>query len=473
MRILTKSSARKASQLTLAAACLTTFAFVAPAAPQLASVEVGEEFSGGETTVFDATRLAFSLSARNLREEHRSSFFVGNSFFNENWVVAPASAKGRDGLGPLFNIRSCSGCHFKDGRSRPPGPDQPMGGMLLRISVPGQAANGGPLGHPIYGDQIQGRAIPGVPPEADVLVRYQTLPASYADGEKYELRKPEFVFQKLGYGPLPDTLLMSGRTAPHMMGLGLLEAVPASTLRSFADPYDKDADGISGKINRVWDVKKKRKVPGRFGWKAEQPTVLQQTAAAFLGDIGVSSSLFPGDNHSTKQTEAAAKPNGGVPEVSDKILNAVASYSRTLAVPARRDWTKPKVLRGKQLFTEANCIACHIPKMKTGDWKEFPELSQQTIRPYTDLLLHDMGDGLADGRPAFAANGREWRTPPLWGIGLIPKVNGHSFLLHDGRARNLDEAILWHGGEAETSRDSFKKMPREDRQALIAFLQSL
>ena len=434
---------------------------------------LGGEMLGGEGTVIEDSRHAFSLRARNLSPRHRSDFFVGNSFFNENWIVAPASAEGRDGLGPLFNVRSCSGCHFKDGRSQPPPLGEPMTTMLLRISVPGTNSVGGPLPHPVYGDQIQGRAIPGVTPEADVLVHYEELPGAFPDGEPYSLRMPRFELRNPGYGPLPDNLLMSGRTASHMVGLGLLEAITEDDLLRLADPEDTDGDGISGKVNQVWDVTRKKQVPGRFGWKAEQPTVLQQVAGAFVGDIGITSSIFPDENHTIAQEEAATKPTGGSPEVSDKILNAVTTYSRTLAVPAQRDWDNPAVVKGLRLFREIGCASCHTPDWTTGDWPEFPELSGQRIHPYSDLLLHDMGEGLADGRPAFEASGSEWRTPPLWGIGLIETVNGHTFFLHDGRARNLTEAVLWHGGEAMDSRDRFKALEKSDRSALIKFLRSL
>ena len=435
--------------------------------------EPDEELAGGDTTVFDATRNAFNLPAPNLSVEHRTAFFVGNSFFNQNWVTPPASTAGRDGLGPLFNARSCSACHFKDGRSRPPEAGDPMTTMLLRISIPGRGEHGQPLPDPTYGGQLQGRAILGVPPEGDAYVKYVEVSGRLADGQEYSLRQPDYSIRNLGYGPLARELMISPRVAPAMVGMGLLEAVPEETLRALADPEDRDGNGISGRINFVWDKASGKKMPGRFGWKAEQPTVLQQAATAFVQDIGITPSLMPEENYTAGQGICAKQPHSQSPEASDKILNNVVSYSRTLAVPGRRNWTDPLVLRGKALFGEADCAACHVPKLSTGAWPEFPELSRQTIRPYTDLLLHDMGDGLADNRPAFDASGREWRTPPLWGIGLVSKVNGHTFFLHDGRARNLLEAILWHGGEAEAARERFRRFSQEERDALVAFLDSL
>lgn len=437
------------------------------------SASPGDTLSGGDGTVFDETRNAFTLPARNLREEHRPAFFVGNSFFNQNWLIAPASVDGRDGLGPLYNARSCSTCHFKDGRGQPPGPDEALSTMLMRISIPGADAHGGPLPDPVYGDQIQGQAIPGAPKEADVFVHYDEVAGAYADDEPFSLRRPTYRVTNLGYGPMASDVLMSPRVSPAIVGMGLLEAVPAATLHRLADPDDVDRDGISGRLNQVWNVVTRRQDIGRFGWKAEQPSVLQQTAAAFVGDIGITSPVFTQENHTSRETAATLLRSGGDPEVSDAIFRDVVLYSRSLAVPAARLGDDPVRLRGRDLFAAARCSACHVTELRTGHGSELAEFADQTIHPYTDLLLHDMGDGLADNRPSFAATGREWRTAPLWGLGLVSKVNGHTFLLHDGRARNAAEAILWHGGEAAPSRESFRTMPKNDRAALLAFLDSL
>lgn len=417
----------------------------------------------GQTTVADASREAFSKPIPNLQGERRAPFFVGNSFFNQNWVAAPASTAARDGLGPLFNTRSCSTCHFKDGRGAPPEADQPLTTMLLRISIPGTDSRGGPNPDPIYGSQIQPKSLPGIPPEAEALVTYENRDGTFADGETYSLRHPKYHLNNPGYGPVAPDLLMSPRVSPAVIGLGLLE----NAVLGREDPDDRDGDGISGRFNRVWNHETQGMSVGRFGWKAEQPSVLQQVAAAFQGDMGLTTPLLTDENHTAAQD--ARLPNGGSPEVSDPIFKSVVYYCRTLAVPAPRN--SPE--RGRQLFGQLQCAACHTPELTTGNWPEFPELSGQTIQPYTDLLLHDLGEELGDGRPVFTADGREWRTPPLWGIGLIPKVNGHSYLLHDGRARNLTEAILWHGGEAQASKENFRTLPKADRQALIQFLESL
>jgi len=429
--------------------------------------------SGGAATVFDETHDAFSLPAPILSEEHHRSFFVGNSYFNQNWVSAPSSVETRDGLGPLFNARSCSGCHFKDGRGRPPEPGGAMVTELLRISVAGRGPHGEPVPEPVYGDQVQGSALPQVPAEAEVHVDFDVLPGAFADGEHYELRKPRIRLEHLGYGPMSSAVLMSARVAPAMIGLGLLEAVPVSALRNLADPDDRNHDGISGRLNMVWDAVHHAPAVGRFGWKAEQPTVLQQSAGAFLGDMGLTSWIFPRDDHSQLEHECDALPNGGSPEVGEDILRHVALYARSLGVPARRHAADASVVRGGELFMKAGCARCHVPTLHTEPLADMPEVGGIEIHPYTDLLLHDMGEGLSDDRPTFEAEGREWRTPPLWGIGLVRRVNQHTFLLHDGRARDASEAVLWHDGEGRAAREAFVRMNHGDRESLLAFLESL
>jgi CxxC motif-containing protein (DUF1111 family) len=389
-------------------------------------------------------------------------------------VTAPSSTTGLDGLGPTFNASSCSSCHFKDGRGAPPaGPDEPFLGLLLRLSIPGQDAHGGPLDEPAYGGQFNHRAILGVPAEGTSAVAYEEVPGAFADGTPYSLRRPTYRLADLAFGPIDPAVLLSPRTAPFMIGLGLLEAVDEAAILALADEDDADGDGISGRPNRVWDPKTQRTVLGRFGWKANQAGVEQQNAGAFLGDLGITSALHPAENCPPAQTACAAAPSGGAPELDADKLDEVTYYARLLAVPARRDFEDPEVLRGKALFRDAGCAACHVPVLVTSALDGFPELAGQTIRPFTDLLLHDLGEDLADGRPDFLAGGREWRTPPLWGIGLIGVVNDHTLLLHDGRARGFAEAILWHGGEAERAREAFRTLGASDRAALIRFLESL
>ena len=440
--------------------------------PDTAQIVLVEKL-GGDTTAFTSTRNAFGLPARNLESGERRTFVVGNSFFRQNWVTAPASTAARDGLGPSFNALSCSSCHTLDGRGKPPDSEvDPQRGLLFRLSIPGQGPNGGPMPDPVYGGQLQDRAVLLVPPEGRMIVRYHELPGKFRDGEPYSLRAATYKIGGLAYGPLHPEVMLSPRVAPVIVGMGLLEAIPETAILALADPDDADSNGISGRPNMVWDVRRGKLAMGRFGWKANQPTVEQQTAGAFLGDMGITSPLFPDDNCPEAQPECRTAPSGGSPEIPDDRFAKVVFYTQTLAVPAMRNLDGPQVTRGARLFVEAGCHLCHTPSHTTGE-HSVSAVAGQTIYPYTDLLLHDMGEGLADGATDFDASGREWRTPPLWGIGLVETVNGHTMFLHDGRARNLTEAILWHGGEAAESRDSFRGLTREEREALIKFLESL
>jgi CxxC motif-containing protein (DUF1111 family) len=444
-----------------------------PEPPLVLVAEEGEEFSGGTASVRDISKNAFSFQVSGLADMDELFFFVGNSFFNQNWVAAPASTKARDGLGPFFNARSCASCHFKDGRGQAiEGDNQKGRGLLIRLSIPGTDEHGGPLPDAIYGGQLQDQAVLNIQKEGLFTLNYEEQPGNYPDGESYSLRKPIYHFSDLAYGNLHPEAQFSPRVAPQMIGLGLLEALEESTLLAHADEFDSDNDGISGRPNYVWDfVANERKI-GRFGWKANQPTLLQQTAGAFAGDMGITSYVFPDDN-CTGDLNCEEIPNGGIKEIDDDDLEKVVLYSSTLAVPTRRNWEDEEVLLGKHLFNKISCTSCHIPKMVTGEHPKFPTLSNQTIRPYTDLLLHDMGTALADYRPDFEADGQEWRTPPLWGIGLFKTVNGHTTYLHDGRARNIEEAILWHGGEAQKAQEGFKNLKKSDRNAIIKFLNTL
>lgn len=433
--------------------------------------EVGEELAGGDTTVFDEGANAFSLAARNLIGDRRDKFFVGNSFFKRAWVTAPSSTSGVDGLGPTFNATSCAACHFKDGRGAPPQePGDEFLGLLVRLSVPGAD---GPVDDPSYGGQFNHKSILGVPAEGKSSVTYVEVPGAFGDGTAFSLRKPTYEFTDLAFGPFADGIMFSPRTGQAMVGLGLLEAIDEATIVALADENDADGDGISGRVNRVFDVRSRSTRLGRFGWKANQPSLEQQVSGAFLGDIGVTSSLFPTQNCPAAQTECVTSPDGGGPEIADDKIEEVTYYSQLLAVPARRDFLDPVVLRGKAMFHEAGCASCHAPKLITGELPAIPEVSGQTVFPYTDLLLHDMGPELADGRPDFLATGTEWRTQPLWGIGLVHVVNRHTNFMHDGRARDLSEAILWHGGEGEAAREAYRMMPESDRAAMLRFLGSL
>jgi CxxC motif-containing protein (DUF1111 family) len=453
---------------------LLVIVLFADARPAHTQPPVASPLLGGETTIFNDTPNAFGQPLPGLAREQNLLFFVGNSFFNQNWVSAPASTTARDGLGPLFNARSCAGCHFKDGRGRAPIREGEMPtGFLLRLSILERDLHGANLPDPLYGGQFQVNAIDGVAREGDFRITYREFPVTFTDGRVVMLRQPTYELLNLQYGEMSAEVMMSPRVANQMIGLGLLEAIPEATLLALADPNDRNDDGISGRPNYVWDFYNSQVAIGRFGWKANQPHLLQQVASAFNADMGITTGLLPLQNCTTFQADCLAAPDGGTPEISDDDLLKVVLYSAVLAVPAQRDIDDLQVMRGREVFEQAQCRACHIPQLETGVHPNVPQLSYQTIQPYTDLLLHDMGEGLADNRPDFAATGSEWRTPPLWGIGLFETVNGHTNYLHDGRARNLLEAILWHGGEAQASTDFVLSLSAADTDALLAFLMSL
>ncbi|WP_419708729.1 di-heme oxidoredictase family protein [Pseudomonas sp. NFX224] len=453
-------------------------------APRFTEAEPGEARSGGSATVRKTDQNAFSLPSANLPPSRRVDFSVGNSFFRNPWVIAPSTTTARDGLGPLFNTNACQGCHIKDGRGHPPEPDDSNAvSMLVRLSIPDAPAYAkvieqlGVVPEPVYGGQFQDMAVPGVLPEGKVRVDYTSVPVRFKDGTEIELRKPSLNITQLNYGPMHPDTRFSARVAPPMIGLGLLEAIPEEAILANAETQAKAKDGIAGRPNRVWDDQQQKTVLGRFGWKAGQPNLNQQNVHAFSGDMGLTTSLRPFDDCTDTQTACKQAPSGngpdGEPEVSDNILRLVLFYTRNLAVPARRDVSASEVLAGKNLFYQAGCQSCHTPKYTTAANAAEPELANQEIRPYSDLLLHDMGDGLADNRTEFQAGGRDWRTPPLWGIGLTQTVNGHTQFLHDGRARNLLEAVLWHGGEATAARQQVLSFNAVQRAALLAFLNSL
>jgi CxxC motif-containing protein (DUF1111 family) len=417
-------------------------------------------------------------------------FELGHSLFDKLWVSAPASTKASDGLGPLYNARACGGCHIQDGRGHPPetGPDDPAStgavSLVLHLSVPGGPAPEdiadwiATAPEPVYGWQLQDFATPGQPAEARPDPNWRAFSVELADGTQVPMRAPDWQARDLAYGPLHAEARISARVAPAMLGLGLLEAIPAADILALADPGDADGDGISGRASFVPDPEFGHPLLGRFGLKAGAATLRRQSALAFARDLGLSTSLFPeatGDC-SPAQRACRAAPDGRDAEgyeVDAEALDAVTFYAANLAVPARRDLADPQVLRGKALFYGLGCTGCHRPKFVTHRLPDRPEHSFQLIWPYSDLLLHDMGEALADNRPEGRATGREWRTPPLWGIGLARQVSPEARYLHDGRARTLPEAILWHGGEAAPARDGFAALPAPDRTALIRFLESL
>ncbi|MBX2996147.1 MAG: hypothetical protein KF681_15075 [Bdellovibrionaceae bacterium] len=434
---------------------------------------------GGEGSVRSDSLDAFSFPVRNIKSANRKDFMVGKSFFRQNWVSFPASVESLEGLGPLFIAQSCIACHERDGRGRPAvdGKEE-FRALLFRLSIPGSKEqqarfHGGPVPVPNYGDQLQNFAIPGVKPEAKVRASFTETSGSFADGITYTLQKPVFRFEDLAYGPFPKDVMVSPRLAPGAFGMGLLEAIDEKDILKNADPDDLDGDGISGRPNFTWDERAQKRALGRFGWKANQPTVLQQTAAAFNGDMGVTSPVFPHQNCEPAQKDCLAAKAKSTPEISQSDLQKVSAYMHLLTVPQSQALTEGQIKTGQRLLRELTCTKCHVETYRTGTGTEFAENHNQIIHPYTDLLLHDMGDDLADGRPDFEASGREWRTPPLWGLGRSRKVNPQTRFLHDGRARTPEEAILWHGGEGEGAREKYKALDQSQRDQLLTYLESL
>lgn len=430
---------------------------------------------GGDTTFIELDPLsvnsadAFSQPSGNLSSQLRSQFVVGNSFFTNPWVAAPASTAGRDGLGPLFNAAACQDCHIRDGRGHAPlKPNESLTSAVVRIARADGALE------PNYGPHIQTRSLPGLTVEAKVRVQWEYHTETLPDGTMIELRKPQLVINDWAYGKPDDNLRTSLRVAPAMIGMGLLEAIPAADIEAYAQ--QQRSMGLNGTVQQLSNPSTESPLLGRFGWKATQPNVRHQSLDAFNNDIGITSSLFPEDACTVTQQAAgcADYPNGGEPELAAKIEHAVVVYARHLAPPARRLVDSPAVVAGENLFTDIGCAGCHKPSWQTAADAASPALANQQIWPYTDMLLHDMGEGLADGVIEHQASGRHWRTAPLWGLGHVKSVGSEQTgYLHDGRARTLSEAILWHDGEALNARTRWTKLSSRERKQILVFLQSL
>lgn len=467
---------------------------ITQATTDFSKAEPYEIMQGGAGTVDKLINAdIFSQPAANLSFEGRQEFLIGNGLFRKDWVSSPSSTLASDGLGPLFNARSCQACHVKDGRGSLPGLDTAEQtdsvALLMRLSRPADIASAQKsigdgavvakwLPDPVYGGQLQPFAVPGLPAEGQVRITYTEVPVALNGGETAVLLKPDYRVEELGYGPMhPDTVL-SARLAPPMLGLGLIEAIHEDDI--LANAARVKPDGVKGRPHWVTSLVSGEKVLGRFNWKASRPDVLHQSSAAFSGDMGLSTPLFPSHygDCTDKQPECLKMPHGAQPhlgehEVPERLMDFVVIYSQNLALPQRRDVDDAQVLAGKKLFYESQCVACHVPKYVTRRDAERPEHRFQLIWPYSDLLLHDMGPGLADEQVEGEARGSEWRTAPLWGIGLTKTVNPAATWLHDGRARTLLEAILWHGGEAQAARDRVVNMTPEERAVLLRFLESL
>ena len=444
-------------------ACTAIAVAVAPGYPPPAA-------PAGQATVRETGRSAFTQHIADLTDEQLATFALGNRVFSTEWVEAPASVEQFDGLGPYYSRRSCSGCHVRDGRGLPPsgtrGDEGVFGVGLAR------EADGTLLPDPRYGEQLSERSIPGIAPEGKLDVSWHEQSFRFPDGELASLRAPEYQVRDLPLGPLAQDTRLRPRLAPAVPGVGLLEAIPDSAILAREDPDDLDGDGISGRARRVPDGPEGAFEIGRFGWKADQSSILDQVARALKLDIGITSDMHPTTDITPAESLAAKRREGGKPEIDPKLLSALVDYCAMLGVPARRNVDDSSVARGERLFAGSGCTSCHGGAYTTSA-SEFAALSLQRIEPGTDLLLHDMGSGLAESVSDLTVTGAEWRTPPLWGLGLHNRVSGQRYLLHDGRARTLVEAILWHGGEARSSRERFIQLQAAERRALIDYLESL
>ncbi|WP_413786649.1 di-heme oxidoredictase family protein [Psychrobacter immobilis] len=468
---------------------------------QLVSFDPQEIKQGGDSGISISSAESYSKPSSNLAASRKGSFFIGNAFFKQPWVVAPASTDSRDGLGALFNVAACQSCHVKDGRGHAPMTvDDDADSLLIRLSMPAttdeqrqqlQDSLIEKVVHPMYGGQLQDRGIQGVPAEARIAVQWTDKPVTFADGYVETLRAPTFNLTKPGYGAFDDDMMVSPRVALPMIGLGLLEQIPDDDIKKQAN--DSNDSDISGKFNWVMDPQTGKRALGRFGWKAGQTKLITQNQSAFNEDMGLTSNIRPNESCMPTQTAclnaatgADEQGNGKPPvEVNDEVAKFVEFYTRNLAVPHRRNADDKLVLAGKKRFYDMGCQSCHTPRYqlpKTDD--DHLEQHGQVIYPYTDLLLHDMGNDLADRTIAgklppksaqveFLANSYEWRTPALWGVGLAQTVDPQATFLHDGRARTLMEAVLWHGGEAEKQKQQVLKLDKQGRAELNAFLKSL
>ncbi len=433
-----------------------------------------EGLSGGGATVPHLVvepEMAFSQMVLSIQAPTAERFLAGRRLFHTSFLAGahsepenPTFPEQAGKLGPLFNEESCTSCHPRNGRGAPPEPGQAMTSMVVKVFGPRPAPGGEPTAHPTLGRQVQNRAVAGPGAgEADPSITYQTSERRLADGTVVSLRKPVLDWRGSGR---PERFSL--RIARPLVGLGLLEAVPEAAILARADPGDCNADAISGRPNLARDPETGGVRLGRFGWKASKVSVRHQVADALLVDMGVTTSLFPRPECPGGLCAEAA------PELSEEDLVRLTTYMSALGVPPRRKVSDPTVQRGAAVFAAVGCAACHAPSVQTGADHPLVELRDQTIYPYSDLLLHDMGPDLADdSEREFAALPGEWRTPPLWSIGRTRTVSGEARFLHDGRARSFLEAILWHGGEASVVRERAAALPTADREALLTFLDAL
>ena len=436
--------------------------------------ERSEKLSGGAGTIDKIGRNAFSHHFTNLSFEQKQDFLIGNAFFREVWIASPSSTKSSDGLGPLYNARACQSCHIKDGRGHLPKTEKPLS-TVIKI---GEYQGFRLLPHKVYGKQLQFFAIPGISLESEINLSYKSREKNYNYKDKISFEYPFVNFTDLKYGKVDKTNSLSLRVSPQVIGVGLLEAIETSDILKNEDINDTNGDGVSGVARKLKYSNGETKI-GRFGIRASTPDLFVQTGTAFMHDMGLSNSVGnnPFGDCTENQKECLKYPTGidkkSTFEVDDEVMDKIVFYLSSLSPPKRRNVTNKDVLLGKKIFYEAKCTSCHTPKYVTSKNAKFDFLKFQLIWPYTDLLLHDMGDELADKDLDGNVTNKEWKTPPLWGIGYAKEVNPRATFLHDGRAKTIMEAVLWHSGEAKKSIDFLIENYKDDLDKLDAFLNSL
>lgn len=387
----------------------------------------------------------------NLDLAELSNASQGRELFVAEWTAAPGIRPLLDGLGPLTITAACSHCHLSVGRAPSLNASGEVGvGLLFRLrDAQGKA-------DPYYGSQLQTAATTGNS-EGQVSWKFN------------EANEPIFtlVTNQL---PLTEGINLGPRLSPQLVGIGLLDLVPEQEILSREDAEDNDSNGISGRAH--WHTIDDQKMLGRFGWKAMQPSLRHQSAGAMQQDMGLTTSINPQEPCTALQTICNDQESGGSPEVSDNSLAVINNFLTLLAVPERRISDQTVFDKGSLIFNDTGCADCHQPTLTTGHSDKYPLLSNQLIYPYTDLLLHDLGEDLNDNVKEGNAQPNEWRTPPLWSLGLIEATPDSRFL-HDGRAKTIEEAIIWHGGEALNSRVNYKKLSVLEKETLLNFLRSI
>lgn len=414
----------------------------------------------------DAFSKPIQLTTNDAIDKH----ILGKSFFTIPWVQAPASTTARDGLGPLFSANTCVHCHPHNSAGIATDKNGEITrSLVMRLSIPSThnttVAKNGFMPEPNYGGQFSINGTSDTPAEGNVHLNYKAITGFYADGSMYSLQEPTYTLSNLQYGNLHPKTNIAPRIGLALIGLGALESIKQSDILKNEDIEDTNKDGISGKANWVYSYETNRTELGRFAWKAAAPSVLQQSANAAHNDMGLSNPLFKSHNCTDSQKEClkASLNIDNQLDLPQKRLEAISYYLKTLKIPKRR--IGKNFFKGESVFNKLGCVKCHT--------QNFTIAGGQTIYPYSDLLLHDMGEALSDGHTMFKANENEFRTPPLWGLGLYKKMTSKISLLHDGRARNVAEAILWHGGEAQSQKEAFTQLSKKQREYLIEFINSI